>query len=576
MIGKILGNYRILKKIGEGGMGSVYLARDLSLEREVAIKIIAPELARNPGLMARFRVEAIAQAKLNHTNIVTIHSFDQEKDIFYIVMEYMEGKTLKAAIKEKKNIPVVQALKIFSQLLGGIAYAHASGVVHRDIKPSNIFLTGLQVAKIGDFGIAKVQGIEGLTKVGTTLGSPVYSSPEQLLGKKVDVRTDVYSLGITLYEMLTGAPPLKITREGDYDAIKQTLEFTPQPPSVINPAVPAPVDAMVMKSIARDPAHRFQDVKEFDREVKHVISSLTPVPETPIEKKKAPGIPSKPSPLSPAKTKKPFKLTQNKQQLVIALALIAILLMVVVFLLVSGGSSPSIQTSTVPDTSGPEQSTPGRSASAMPRILQPDKPTPQEPPVITEPKPHSTRELPSITNIDTISEILKKMDWFIKKEYYEKAVNLGKKTISNGTVSGQIYLAIAQAYYCDGKKDQARIYYVKALEVDRYISFSVGYQYGKDTVIDGTLSIAKQNIYFKPSKENLNRYAFSIPMSRIKRVSLDRLGDIGRLFQKKENREDPVLIIRDKKKNKYNLQVKNSYKKSRSFVKDILNTLRKM
>lgn len=573
MIGKILGNYRILKKIGEGGMGSVFLARDLSLEREVAIKIIAPELARNPGLMARFRVEAIAQAKLNHSNIVTIHSFDQEKDIYYIVMEYMEGKTLKAAIKEKKNIPVVQALRIFSQLLGGIAYAHAQGVVHRDIKPSNIFLTGLQVAKIGDFGIAKVQGIEGLTKVGTTLGSPVYSSPEQLLGKKVDVRTDVYSLGITLYEMLTGAPPLKITSEGDYDAIKKTLELTPQPPSTINPTIPAPVDAMVMKSIARDPAHRFQDVKEFAREVKHVISSLTPVPEIPIAKKKVPG---KPLPPSSAKTKKSFKLTQNKQQLVIALVLIAILLMIVVFLLVSGARGPSIQTSTGSDTSGPKQSISGRSASEMPRILQPDKPTTQEPPVITEPKPHSTRELPSITKIDTISEILKKMDWLIKKEYYEKAVNLGKKTISDGTVSGQIYLAIAQAYYCDGKKDQARIYYVKALEIDRYISFSVGYQYKKDTVIDGTLSITKQNIYFKPSKENLNRYAFSIPMSQIKRASLDRLGDIGRLFQKKENREDPVLIIRDKKKNKYNLQVRNSYKKSRSFVKDILNTLRKM
>jgi serine/threonine-protein kinase len=573
MIGKILGNYRILKKIGAGGMGSVYLARDLSLEREVAIKIIAPELARNPGLMARFRIEAIAQAKLNHTNIVTIHSFNQEKDIYYIVMEYMEGKTLKAAIKEKENIPVVQALKIFSQLLGGIAYAHSQGVVHRDIKPSNIFLTGLQVAKIGDFGIAKVEGIEGLTKVGTTLGSPVYSSPEQLLGKKVDVRTDVYSLGMTLYEMLTGAPPLKIKGEGDYDAIKQTLEFTPQPPSTINPAIPAPVDAMVMKSIARNPAHRFQEVKEFDREVKQLISSLTPVPETPTVKKKAPGIPSPPS---PGKTKKPFILTHNKQQLVIALALIAILLIAVVFLLVSGGSSPSIQTSAGPDTSGPEQSTTGRNASDMPRILQPNKPTTQEPPVITEPKPHTTGELPSITGIDTIPEILKKMDWLIKKEYYEKAVNLGKKTSKDGTVSGQIYLAIAQAYYCDGKKDQARIYYVKALELDGYLNFSVGYQYEKNTIINGILGITKQNIYFKPSKENLNRYAFSIPMTRVKRLSLDTLGDIGRMFKKKENREDPILIVRDKKKNKYNLLVRNSYKKSRSFVKDILNTLRKM
>lgn len=456
-----------MKKIGEGGMGSVYLARDLSLEREVAIKIIAPELARNPGLMVRFRVEAIAQTKLNHTNIVTIHSFDQEKDIYYIVMEYMEGKTLKAAIKEKENIPVIQTLKIFSQLLAGIAYAHSQGVVHRDVKPSNIFL----------------------------------------------------------------------------------------------------------KSITKDPDHRFQDVKEFEREVKQLISSLTPVPETPTGKKKTPVRPSVPS---SGMTKKPFITTHNKQQLVIALALIAILLIVVVFLLVSGGSRPSIQTSAGPDTSGPEQSTTGRHASEMPRILQPDKPTTQEPPVTIGPKSHTTPELPSITGIDNISEILKKMDWLIKKEYYDKAVNLGKKTINDGTVSGQIYLAIAQAYYCDGKKDQALIYYMKALELDGYLNFSVGYQYKKDIIINGILDITKQNIYFKPSKENLNRYAFSIPMTRVKRVSLDRLGDIGRKFKKKENREDPVLIIRDKKKKKYNLQVRNSYKKSRSFVKDIINTLRKM
>jgi len=575
MTGKILGNYRILKKIGEGGMGSVYLARDLSLEREVAIKIIAPDLARNPGLMARFRVEAIAQAKLNHTNIVTIHSFNQENDIYYIVMEYMEGKTLKTAIKE--NIPVVPALKIFSQLLQGIAYAHSRGVVHRDIKPSNIFLTGDrqdQVAKIGDFGIAKVEGIEGLTKVGTTLGSPVYSSPEQLLGKKVDGRTDVYSLGITLYEMFTGTPPLKITREGDYEAIKQTLEFTPQPPSAIDPAIPAPVDAMVMKSIAKDPAQRFQDVKEFDRQVKQLIASLTPVPVTPTGKKKAP---VKPSLISPGKTQKPFTLTGNKQLLVIALVLIVILLTAVVFLLVPGSSGPAIQTGPGPNTPGSEQTSVSKTASEMPRILQPGQPTTKEPPPeIAGPQPSTTQELPSITGMDTIPGILKKMDWLIKKEYFEKAVNLGKKAINDGTVSGQVYLAIGQAYYCDGKEDQARIYYMKALELDGNLSFSVGYQYEKDTIINGTLGIARQNIYFKPAKENLHRYAFSVPMSQVKRVSQDTLGDIGRLFKKKENREDPVLIISDKKKNRYKLLVRNSYKKSRSFVKDILNTLRKM
>jgi serine/threonine protein kinase len=194
MIGDIIGNYRVLKKLGEGGMGTVYLARDLSLEREVALKIISPELARNPSLMARFRVEAIAQAKLNHTNITVIHSFDQQKDIYYIVMEFVDGKTLKQVVREKGKIPLKEAADIFSQILQAVAYAHSRGIVHRDIKPSNIFLTKEHIVKIGDFGIAKVEGIDGLTRIGSTLGSPHYSSPEQVMGKKTDARTDVYSL----------------------------------------------------------------------------------------------------------------------------------------------------------------------------------------------------------------------------------------------------------------------------------------------------------------------------------------------------------------------------------------------
>lgn len=172
MIGKILGNYKILKQLGEGGMGTVYLGLDLTLEREVALKVISPELVRKPGLMTRFKVEAIAQAKLNHSNITSIYSFDQQKDIYYIVMEYVEGQTLKAIINQKGPMPLNEALEIFSQILSGVGYAHAKGVVHRDIKPSNIFLDLEHTAKIGDFGIAKVEGIEGLTKLGSTLGSP--------------------------------------------------------------------------------------------------------------------------------------------------------------------------------------------------------------------------------------------------------------------------------------------------------------------------------------------------------------------------------------------------------------------
>jgi len=276
MEGKILGNYQILKKIGEGGMGAVYLARDVGLEREVAVKIISPELARNPGLMARFRVEAIAQARLNHFNIVTIHSFEQQKDIYYIVMEYVTGKTLKEMIKEREKIPVNQALEIFSGLLGGIAYAHRKGVLHRDIKPANIFITPDETVKIGDFGIAKVSGIDGLTRVGSTVGTPLYSSPEQIRGEKMGPGTDIYSLGVTLYEMLTGVQPFKTGSGADFEVQQAHLEKTPVKPSSLNSAVFSKLDAIVMKSLAKSPFERFPSAEAFKKTVDALVKKMAP------------------------------------------------------------------------------------------------------------------------------------------------------------------------------------------------------------------------------------------------------------------------------------------------------------
>jgi len=586
MIGQILGNYRILKKLGEGGMGSVYLARDLSLEREVGIKIIAPELARNPGLMARFRIEAIAQAKLNQGNIVTIHTFDQEKDIYYIVMEFMDGKTLKAEINEKGVIPVSHALRIFSQLLAGIAYAHANGIVHRDIKPSNIFISTAQNVKIGDFGIAKVEGIDGLTKVGTTLGSPVYSSPEQLLGKKVDARTDIYSLGMTLYEMLTGAPPIKINGNSDYNAIKQTLEMVPQNPARINSAIPASVDALVMKCIDKNPDQRFQSVKELEEEVSKLMAGLKPPAPSPVlvSEDRKPKV-SK----NEKKNRKISKLAMKKEQLVIVLGLIAIFLIVTVFLIISGISSSDspVQTTTRTTTPSVNPSTTGRPVSEMPRILQPDTPSgdqlpveqptepAQEPPGKSLTDPGKTSQFPPATRTST-ADILVKMDWLIKNDHFQKAVDLGQETIKNGIVTGDIYLMMAQAYYCDGKKDQARIYYMKALDYNNYLAFRVGYRLEKDKIIAGTLGITKKSIYFKSSRVRNQRFNFSIPLSQIKRISQDMMNDIGRIFKKKENRKAPRLILKDRKKTKYILLVRTVYDKSRSFVKDIIDTLREM
>ena len=261
--GKQIGNYQVIEKIGEGGMGSVYLGRDVSLERHVAIKIIAPELARDPQLMARFKIEAIAQARLNHTNIVTIHSFNQFEEMYYIVMEFVEGKTLKAIIKENRKLPVQQALLIISRILDGLSYAHGKGVWHRDIKPANIFITADYSVKIGDFGIAKVEGIDGLTRIGAPLGTPLYSSPEQIMGKKMGPATDIYSLGVTLYEMITGTPPFGYGSTSNYEIQRAHLEKTPNKPSAILSTIPQEVDALILKCLAKSPEARFNDAKEF-------------------------------------------------------------------------------------------------------------------------------------------------------------------------------------------------------------------------------------------------------------------------------------------------------------------------
>jgi serine/threonine protein kinase len=302
---KTLGNYRILKKIGAGGMGAVYLAHDMSLEREVAVKIISPELARNPHLMARFRVEAIAQARLNHTHIVTIHSFDQQEETYYIVMEYVSGTTLKTMIKEKGTLPVPQALQIAGGILEGLAYAHAQGVLHRDIKPANIFITPPRDVKLGDFGIAKVEGIDGLTRVGSTLGTLLYSSPEQIRGQKMDAATDIYSLGVTLYEMVVGKPPFTSPTNSNYEIQLGHLEKIPAKPSSLNSEISPAVDDLIMKSLAKPATDRYRSAEEFKKAVKHVLTGaplqkkttsklkggkINPLPEFNIPKIKLPSL----------------------------------------------------------------------------------------------------------------------------------------------------------------------------------------------------------------------------------------------------------------------------------------------
>lgn len=569
MIGEILGNYRILKKLGEGGMGSVYLARDLSLEREVAVKVISPELARNPRLMARFRVEAIAQAKLNHSNITVIHSFDQEKDNYYIVMEFVDGNTLKHVIKEKGKMPLPQAMNIFSQILKAITYAHSRGVVHRDIKPSNIFLTKDQRAKIGDFGIAKVEGIEGLTKMGSTLGSPLYSSPEQLMGKKIDDRTDVYSLGMTLYQMVTGELPFKPSTDSEYQIIQEVLKTTIRKPSELDKTIPPEVDAVIMKSLAKAPEERFKGAMEFDTAIKELmIPAPQPAPPPPPAPPKKEPAKKKRIPGGPEEAK---GMPAQKRVIMVALVLGIILVSMVIFLVYSGKDEPGPQT--IP--SGPSHTVPqtntNQTQSDIPSFIQPDpKKSHTQPSTSFTPK-----QEPSAVMGGGVSSTLNKMDWWIKKEEYSKAVEVGNQAVENGTVSGDIYQKLAQAYYYDGKERNARRYYWKVLELGQSFRFKVHYEYKKNKTTSGTLAISESMVSFSPYRQDLGSLGFSIRVSQIKRVSDDLVSDLTGIFKKKKNRENPALVIRTKQKEKHIIQVKNQDAKLRGFIKDIIKTLKK-
>jgi serine/threonine protein kinase len=261
MIGTQVGNYRILEKLGEGGMGVVYKGLDLNLDRTVAIKALNTQLAGNPELEQRFRNEAKAQANLNHTNLATLYALLIEDGRPWMVMEFIEGETFEQMVQRRGPIPSEEAIPLFRQALLGIGYAHRTGLVHRDIKPSNMMLNKQGIVKVMDFGIAKVLGARGMTKTGTQMGTAFYMSPEQVLNKNVDIRSDIYSLGVTLYEMLTANVPF--SGNSDYQIMTDHVNAPPPLPTSFYPYIPAGVQNAVLKALEKNPNARFQTVEEF-------------------------------------------------------------------------------------------------------------------------------------------------------------------------------------------------------------------------------------------------------------------------------------------------------------------------
>jgi serine/threonine protein kinase len=385
LIGHRLGNYDIVEEIGRGGMAVVYRAYQRSLNRHVAIKVLAPQLGFDQQFVERFQREARAAAKLRHPNIVVIHDVAHQEGIYYLVMELLEGRTLKELIEQKGSLPPERAAHIVEQVASALDYAHQQGLVHRDVKPANIFVGKDDRTILTDFGIAKAASeTQHLTRTGMLIGTPEYMSPEQAEGGEVDYRTDLYALGVVLYQMLAGRVPFQSTTP---HATLHAVIYEPPPPlRQLRPNLSPAVESVVMKSIDKQPTQRFQSGSELGTALKAALAG------------RPPGVVAAPPPL-PAAT--PSRQRSPVVWLVAAAALILVLVLAATFLLLDGdgeqvtptpaATSVVIQeTAATTGSSTPTGQAPTREPALTPTSMSTD--TPPQP--TSSPLPPSTTPVP--------------------------------------------------------------------------------------------------------------------------------------------------------------------------------------
>jgi len=290
MIGQFIGPYKILEPLGKGGMGLVYLGMHAKLEQRVAIKVLSPEFCRNASMRSRFEREAKLQAKLSHPNVVKILNFLEDEQNIYLVMEFVRGETLAKRL-QKGRLDLSECQKIALEVLEALRFMHRQGMVHRDVKPSNIILTDDGHIKVTDFGIAKTPDSESLTKTGVQVGTVWYMSPEQIRGQHVDAAADIYALGVTLYQMVTGQVPFN--SESEFEIMRAHVEKNPPLPIHLNPDIPQELNRIILKALAKNPDERIRSAELFIEALQNLnltdagIDQAFPAntsPEAPLDK----------------------------------------------------------------------------------------------------------------------------------------------------------------------------------------------------------------------------------------------------------------------------------------------------
>lgn len=255
-----IGKYKIIGRLGKGGMGDIYKAIQEPLNRTVALKVLPPQLSRDDEFAKRFEIEAKAISLLQHQNIVSIFEYGEEGSYRYFAMQFVDGTDLCRYIGEHKTLPITEIIDLSKQICRGLRYAHNCSIIHRDIKPQNVLIDKGGVARLSDFGIAKIFSGTDITMTGAAVGTPEYMSPEQAQGKKLDVQTDIYSLGIVMYEMLTKRPPF-IANNPMAVAYKQVHEL-PVPPSVKRKDTPKRLELIILKMLKKDKRERYNSIEE--------------------------------------------------------------------------------------------------------------------------------------------------------------------------------------------------------------------------------------------------------------------------------------------------------------------------